>query len=299
MWLHHQAGEGQGEMWVRVNLVPIKDTEYAVANLIGGREYRFRSSFLWTSSAHRCQTSLGTRTVLKCMTQDASEFRVEGDRYTLVLKEAKLTDEGDIRVRATNRVGVASLRLLSGGGPASGQAPTTTNLSDYEYPIRADLSHRPPGPHNGKETSDDRHTMDVSDKYITLKIAEPAGRTRACTPSSYLTHRNETSSFFVTVTGGWDVWLKAASSRITWTQLSDLIVGSEYRFRVKAENAYGVSEPGEESDKILFEEAKSPTGYENLGTNGGCLSPTVIREALLKGLVGTQLIFKSCLLNLE
>lgn len=31
-----------------------------------------------------------------------------GDRYSLVLKEAKLQDEGDIRVRATNRVGVAS-----------------------------------------------------------------------------------------------------------------------------------------------------------------------------------------------
>lgn len=59
---------------------------------------------------------------------------------------------------------------------------------------------------------------------------------------------------------GWDVWLKAASSRITWTQLADLIVGSEYRFRVKAENAYGVSEPGQESQQVLIEEAKSPTG---------------------------------------
>lgn len=36
------------------------------------------------------------------------EFLAEGDRYTLVVKEAKLKDEGDIRVRATNRVGVAS-----------------------------------------------------------------------------------------------------------------------------------------------------------------------------------------------
>lgn len=36
------------------------------------------------------------------------EFLMDGDRYSLVLKEAKLQDEGDIRVRATNRVGVAS-----------------------------------------------------------------------------------------------------------------------------------------------------------------------------------------------
>lgn len=68
---------------------------------------------------------------------------------------------------------------------------------------------------------------------------------------------------------GWDVWLKAAASRITWTQLADLIVGSEYRFRVKAENAYGVSDPGEESEQILIEDNKSPTGYENLDTNWG------------------------------
>lgn len=59
---------------------------------------------------------------------------------------------------------------------------------------------------------------------------------------------------------GWDVWLKAASSRITWTQLTDLIVGSEYRFRIKAENAYGVSDPSGESQQVLIEEAKSTEG---------------------------------------
>lgn len=59
------------------------------------------------------------------------------------------------------------------------------------------------------------------------------------------------------------MWLKAASSRITWTQLADLIVGSEYRFRIKAENAYGVSEPGGESQQVLIEEAKSTEGYGN------------------------------------
>ena len=59
---------------------------------------------------------------------------------------------------------------------------------------------------------------------------------------------------------GWDVWLKAASSRITWMQLTDLIVGSEYRFRIKAENAYGISEAGGESQQVLIEEAKSTEG---------------------------------------
>lgn len=46
-------------------------------------------------------------------------------------------------------------------------------------------------------------------------------------------------------------------------QLTDLIVGSEYRFRIKAENAYGVSEAGGESQQVLIEEAKSTEGYGN------------------------------------
>ncbi|XP_066595485.1 muscle M-line assembly protein unc-89 isoform X2 [Prorops nasuta] len=50
---------------------------------------------------------------------------------------------------------------------------------------------------------------------------------------------------------GWDVWLKGATSRYTKATLSELIEGSEYKFRVKAENPYGVSEPSEESDVIF------------------------------------------------
>lgn len=50
---------------------------------------------------------------------------------------------------------------------------------------------------------------------------------------------------------GWNVWLKAATTRSLSTTLHDLIEGSEYKFRVKAENPYGVSEPSLESD-ILF-----------------------------------------------
>ncbi|XP_052898238.1 uncharacterized protein LOC128305009 [Anopheles moucheti] len=50
---------------------------------------------------------------------------------------------------------------------------------------------------------------------------------------------------------GWDVWLKAATCRQLTATLSDLIEGSQYRFRVKAENPYGLSDPSEESD-VLF-----------------------------------------------
>ena len=50
---------------------------------------------------------------------------------------------------------------------------------------------------------------------------------------------------------GWNVWLKAVTCRTLAVTLNDLIEGSEYKFRVKAENPYGISEPSEESE-ILF-----------------------------------------------
>ncbi|CAK9803500.1 Titin homolog [Anthophora plagiata] len=55
---------------------------------------------------------------------------------------------------------------------------------------------------------------------------------------------------------GWDVWLKATTSRQTKATLSELIEGSEYKFRVKAENPYGMSEPSEESDVIFIPDLK-------------------------------------------
>ncbi|KAJ8922127.1 hypothetical protein NQ315_004061 [Exocentrus adspersus] len=55
---------------------------------------------------------------------------------------------------------------------------------------------------------------------------------------------------------GWDVWLKAATSRQLTTMLGDLIEGSEYKFRVKAESPYGVSDPSEESDVVFVPDPK-------------------------------------------
>lgn len=49
---------------------------------------------------------------------------------------------------------------------------------------------------------------------------------------------------------GWNVWLKATTSRKTNVTLFDLIEGSEYRFRVKAESPYGMSAPSEESSPV-------------------------------------------------
>jgi hypothetical protein len=55
---------------------------------------------------------------------------------------------------------------------------------------------------------------------------------------------------------GWNVWLKAATCRHLTTALTDLIEGSEYKFRVKAENPYGVSEPSCESAVVFVPDPK-------------------------------------------
>lgn len=55
---------------------------------------------------------------------------------------------------------------------------------------------------------------------------------------------------------GWNVWLKAATTRQLTTILGDLIEGSEYKFRVKAESPYGMSDPSEESDIIFIPDPK-------------------------------------------
>ncbi|XP_066257565.1 uncharacterized protein MnM [Euwallacea similis] len=55
---------------------------------------------------------------------------------------------------------------------------------------------------------------------------------------------------------GWNVWLKAATTRQLSTRLGDLIEGSEYKFRIKAESPYGISEPSDESEVIFIPDPK-------------------------------------------
>lgn len=55
---------------------------------------------------------------------------------------------------------------------------------------------------------------------------------------------------------GWNVWLKAATTRQLSTRLGELIEGSEYKFRIKAESPYGISEPSEESEIIFIPDPK-------------------------------------------
>ena len=49
---------------------------------------------------------------------------------------------------------------------------------------------------------------------------------------------------------GWNMWLKAATARRNQATLTELIPGSTYIFRVKAENPYGVSNPSPETAPV-------------------------------------------------
>ncbi|KAK6627492.1 hypothetical protein RUM44_009970 [Polyplax serrata] len=66
---------------------------------------------------------------------------------------------------------------------------------------------------------------------------------------------------------GWDMWLKARNSRQLSTSLENLIEGSQYKFRVRAENPYGISEPSEESEFIFVPDARR-----------GLLTPPVVKS---------------------
>ncbi|XP_013189442.1 uncharacterized protein LOC106134039 [Amyelois transitella] len=78
------------------------------------------------------------------------------------------------------------------------------------------------------------------DKSVTLDW-EPPEDDGGCRIGNYVVEYYRT---------GWNVWLKATTSRKTNVTLFDLIEGSEYRFRVKAESPYGMSAPSVESAAV-------------------------------------------------
>ncbi|XP_050073452.1 titin-like [Anopheles maculipalpis] len=230
----------------------------------------------------------------------------EADVSVLVIHQAALTDEGEIKCAATNRAGhtVTRCHLTIDAYPKI-RLPRQYEdglLIEAEEVVRmkVGLAGRPPPSvewsHNGEPLeNDDRHEIVTTDKNSTLKITSTKRADRGEYHIRALNKLGEdNASFLVTVTArpeppgrvtvaisygktatlswsapeddggckignyiveyyrvGWDVWLKAATCRQLTATLSDLIEGSQYRFRVKAENPYGLSDPSEESD-ILF-----------------------------------------------
>lgn len=61
------------------------------------------------------------------------------------------------------------------------------------------------------------------------------------------------------------LWRRAGTSRNTQTSVEFLEEHHEFRFRVRAENLYGTSEPGAESGVIVTQQPKPDIDYDELG----------------------------------
>lgn len=226
---------------------------------------------------------------------------------SLVIHQAALADEGEIKCTATNRSGhVVSRAKLSVEALPKIRLPRQYEdgliiEADEIIRLKVGTAGRPDPQiiwyHNGEVVNnDDRHEIVTADKHSSMKITHTQRDDRG----EYLIKAinklgTDSASFLVTVTAkpqppgkvsitmslgktvsllwtaptddggckignyiveyfrqGWNVWLKAATTRQLTTTLNDLIEGSEYKFRVKAENPYGLSEPSAESDVITI-----------------------------------------------
>lgn len=90
------------------------------------------------------------------------------------------------------------------------------------------------------------HVSKTSGKSVTLSWKPPEDD-GGCKIGNYIIEYNRV---------GWDMWLKASTSRQLTADLDDLLEGSEYRFRVKAENPYGMSLPSDVSEPIFLPDIK-------------------------------------------
>lgn len=231
---------------------------------------------------------------------------------TLIIHQAALTDEGEIKCTATNRAGHVATRMrLRIEAP-----PKIRQPRQYEdgflveagevIKLKVGIAGRPTPSiawmHNGEiiKNNDGRHEITTNDKNSFLKITKAVRSDRGEYNVRAVNKLGEfNSSFLVTVTAkpcppenvritmslgksvtlmwsaphddggckignyiveyyriGWNVWLKASSTRQLTTTLNDLIEGSEYKFRVKAESPYGLSEPSTESRTLFVPDPK-------------------------------------------
>lgn len=230
----------------------------------------------------------------------------ENNTSVLIIHQAALTDEGEIKCSATNRAGhVISRAQLKLEAIPKIRLPRQYEeglLIEAEEVVRlkVGIAGRPSPMvvwcHNGEIIKNGgRYELVSNDKNSSLKIASAKRSDRGEYNLRAINKLGEDNvSFLVTVTDrpsppgkvtismslgksvslqwnepdddggckignyvveyfrvGWNVWLKAVTTRQLNATLNDLIEGSEYKFRVKAESPYGMSDPSEESD-ILF-----------------------------------------------
>lgn len=230
----------------------------------------------------------------------------EADLSILVIHQTALTDEGEFKCTATNRVGHAvTICSLSIEAYPKIRLPRQYEEgliveADEVIRLKVGIAGNPipivEWSHNGELLPNEgRYEIETNDKHSSLRIANAQRYDRGeYNLRAYNKLGEDYASFLVTVTAkptppgkvyisvglgkavtlswsapdddggckignyiveyyrvGWDVWLKATTCRQLTTTLSGLFEGSQYRFRVKAENPYGLSDPSDESD-ILF-----------------------------------------------
>lgn len=229
----------------------------------------------------------------------------------LIIHQTALTDEGEIKCTATNRIGhVSTKAMLRIEAPPKIRLPRQYEdgmiiEADEVVRLKVGLAGRPHPLvvwcHNGEEIIDgDRYELVTTDKNSTLKITSSKRSDRGEYNLRAVNQLGVDSvSFLVTVTDrpskpgkvsvtmsigksvtlcwlepeddggckignyvveyfrlGWNVWLKAVTTRQLTATLNDLIEGSQYKFRVKAESPYGMSDPSDESDVMFVPDPK-------------------------------------------
>lgn len=235
----------------------------------------------------------------------------ENNTSLLIIHQAALTDEGEIKCSATNRAGhVISRAQLKLEAMPKIRLPRQYEEgllieADEVVRLKVGIGGRPSPMivwcHNGEIIkSGGRYEVVTNDKNSSLKIASAKRSDRGEYNLRAINKLGEDNvSFLVTVTDkpsppgkvaismsigksvslqwcapdddggckignyiveyfrvGWNVWLKAATTRQLNATLNDLIEGSEYKFRVKAESPYGMSDPSEESDVLFIPDPK-------------------------------------------
>ncbi|KAL1501725.1 hypothetical protein ABEB36_007001 [Hypothenemus hampei] len=154
------------------------------------------------------------------------EIEYSDKSYSIKIADAKRSDRGEYQIRAVNKLGsdTASFLVTVTDKPSP---PGKITLPQLTSPGKA------------------RVVMTLG-RSVTLSWTSPQDD-GGCKIGNYIVEYYRL---------GWNVWLKAATSRQLTTRLGDLIEGSEYKFRIKAESPYGVSEPSEESDVIFIPDPK-------------------------------------------
>jgi len=240
---------------------------------------------------------------MEVFSSDRLEIKEEDDGGSVIVKEARLNDSGNIKCVATNVLGRATsvAQLIIEASP---RLDIPENYNDglifrYDEVIRLKIPLIAKPPPRITWFFDDEPIcpsddvqVESNENHTSLRIG--AAKRWHCGEFKVLAQNEngeDSASILVTVTappsspgkpvviditgttcvlrwepiqddGGadvkhyiveyfrdvWDVWLKAKTTKDDQVTIEDLIPGSRYKFRIKAENAYGISDGSEESD---------------------------------------------------